>query len=205
MNLDRKKLLVSKLQSGECTAREEHELCLEIENCYRPHKIDNYLHSQDELKSDYMIAAWSALHRAKLGVGDPVMFAVRRGNGAMLDYYRSVSNKRLRKRCSCGLDHRYSAKSCKACGDTDMESFDIEQTGELLDTMPAPEVTETSSVDELIEEILTKVDGMDLTTEESWLAKSAIKNRTRISGLASMNGMRAAKAEALESRVFSLL
>lgn len=107
--------LIKKLQAGTLTVPEENKLYSELQSRFRPHKIENHLYSQDEIEEEFLLASWNALYRAKTDVGDPFAFAIRRGNGAILDYYRKVSRERLVYRCpDCGevysYDHR--RKSC---------------------------------------------------------------------------------------------
>ena len=103
--------LIAKLQDGSINRIEENKLYAELRSRYRPHKIENWLYDAEEMEEEFILASWNALYRAKGDVGDPISFAVRRGNGAMLDYYRKKSRENLIYQCTeCGTiwsyDHR---------------------------------------------------------------------------------------------------
>lgn len=121
--------LILKLQSNKLTSRDERDLYTEIEMHFKPHYIDNYLYDQEEIKSEFMIAAWNALFRAKVGIGNPILYAVRRGYGATLDYYRRTSSQNLLKVCKkCGevyiYDHRRKKCTIKGCNCQEFSSIE---------------------------------------------------------------------------------
>lgn len=126
------KTIIGKLQTVGLSSKEERILYKEIESHFTPHHINNYLYDQEEIKSEFMIAAWNALYRAKLNTGNPLMFAVRRGYGATLDYYRRISSQNLIKICDdCGAvyvyDHRRkmcTATNCKCQSFSSMSKDD---------------------------------------------------------------------------------
>ncbi len=104
-------IIIKKLQNGTISRSEENKLYSEIRSRYRPHKIENWIYDAEEMEEEFILASWNALYRAKLDVGDPISFAIRRGNGAMLDYYRKKSRENLIYQCvECGTiwsyDHR---------------------------------------------------------------------------------------------------
>lgn len=125
-------ILVEKFKANKLTPKDERILYTELESHFKPHKIDNHLYDQEEIKSEFMVAAWNALHRAKTDVGNPILFAARRGYGATLDYYRRVSAQRLLKICTkCGAPHTYDhrRKKCSnpACGGTEFYSIESDE------------------------------------------------------------------------------
>lgn len=124
-----RRALVKKIKAGTATTSEERELADILRRLYRPHRVTNYLYDADEMYAAYLLAAWNAVYRAKLNVGDPVMFCVRRGRGAMLDFYRSESRLRLVlvcEKCSAEwpYDRPYIGKECRHCGHAVLRSFE---------------------------------------------------------------------------------
>ncbi len=119
--IERRVYLVKAVKTNTATPTEERELVDIFRRLYRRHRVENHLFDQDELYSAYLMAAWNAVYRAKLNVGDPVLFCVRRGNGAMLDYYRSESRLRLVLVCEdCSAEWSYDrpniGQPCRHCG-----------------------------------------------------------------------------------------
>ena len=115
-DIEKSKELVKRLQNKKISYREERLLLSEIEARYIPHTHDNYLYDPDDMKSEYIMATWNALYRAKLNVGDPIAFACNRGRGAILDYYRKISSERLILYCpSCNIEYTYDRRNifCK--------------------------------------------------------------------------------------------
>jgi len=125
--IEYRRSLVKRVKAGDQAA--ERELVDIFRRLYRPHRSVNYLYDPDEMYAAYLIAAWNAVYRAKLDVGDPVMFCVRRGSGAMLDYYRAES--KLKLVLVCGMcssewpyDRPYIGKVCRHCGNDSLKSHE---------------------------------------------------------------------------------
>jgi len=113
--------IITKIQNGKALSfLEQSYISNKLLELYKPHKIENYLYDQDELKAAYLVAAYNALSRAKLDVGDPLAFCANRGKGARLDYYRKRSSEALNLICEeCHTEHSYSYfildNGCKHC------------------------------------------------------------------------------------------
>lgn len=127
--IEQRRYLVKRVRAGVATANEERELADIFRRLYRPHRVTNYLYDADEMYAAYLFAAWNAVYRAKPNVGDPVMFCIRRGRGAMLDFYRSESRLRLVLVCQeCSsewpYDRPYIGKDCRHCGHTVLRSYE---------------------------------------------------------------------------------
>ena len=123
------KKLIKKLQLEETTQIDEQRLLKEIKKRYRPHKNENYLYDSTELEQEYLIASWNALYRAKMNIGDPMAFAINRGRGAMLDYYRRINSQRLILICDdCGCKVTYDRRNnkCRNCGCIELTSMEKE-------------------------------------------------------------------------------
>ena len=127
-----------RVQRGQNTSKDDLLLCREFERRYQPHKIDNHIYDADEMKQDYLWACWNAIPRAKMDVGDPILFCVRRGRGAMLDYYRRIGSQRLFRVCmDCGYKHTYDARitNCRECGCEAFTSIEKTQAVDYVETI----------------------------------------------------------------------
>lgn len=113
--------IIIKIQKGQNpTLSEQSHITKELLKFFKPHQNHNYLYDQDEIKSAFLIAAYNALGRAKLDVGNPLAFCARRGYGATLDYYRAVSSQKLFYQCDeCNTVFSYTHKNtengCPEC------------------------------------------------------------------------------------------
>lgn len=107
--------IIIKIQKGQKpTLTEQSHITKELLKFFKPHQNQNYLYDQDEIKSAFLIAAYNALGRAKLDVGNPLAFCARRGYGATLDYYRAVSSQKLFYQCDeCSTIFSYTHKNTK--------------------------------------------------------------------------------------------
>lgn len=117
------KTILNKIQTGKATLSEERIMLNEIKRRFKPHKHENYLYDQSEIESEYIIASWNALFRAKLDIGDPIAFATQRGHFATLDYYRKISSQMLVLKCECcsnTMTYDRRNKSCKSCGSKEL-------------------------------------------------------------------------------------
>lgn len=108
--------IIIKIQKGQKpNLSEQSYITKELLKFFKPHQNHNYLYDQDEIKSAFLIAAYNALGRAKLDVGNPLAFCARRGYGATLDYYRAVSRQSLYYQCNdCNTIFSYTAKNAES-------------------------------------------------------------------------------------------
>lgn len=177
------KTLIKKLQDNKLSPAEEMQLYKAVEEKYRPHKTSgNYLYNEIELKEEFIMATWNALYRADLDLGDPLMFAVRRGNGAMLDYYRKVSAEKLLFVCQdCGhtMSHDHRTKSCKLCKSTNLKSIEKYTSDEYITENLAyePNFIEEITADEMSKKLIKIIKGSSLSQYEKTLLINAIKYR----------------------------
>lgn len=119
-------LLMEKIQKGIATPREERRFLLELETRYKPHKLTRYIYDADELKAEFLCEAWNAIYRTNLTIGDPIMFCIVRGNGAMLDYYKKMNATFLTKicpNCNSHVSHDKRNSICKICGEEYISNY----------------------------------------------------------------------------------
>ena len=149
IDLEESRQLIKKLQTNKILVKEERLLLSEIEARYQPHTYNNYLYDPDDMKSEYIMATWNALFRAKLNVGDPIAFACNRGRGAMLDYYRKVSSERLILYCpSCGREYTYDRRNI-CCKNPDCKHYqkeDVLKSREKMELNPFDDFDENLSI-----------------------------------------------------------
>ena len=185
LTLSESQALVHKFQTGKLTAKDERALYVELESHFKPHKVDNYLYDQEEIKSEFMLASWNALSRAKIDVGNPILFAARRGYGATLDYYRKISSQKLLKICSkCGTAHTYDhrRKECSVpnCGGVDFYSVEKDEFFTSNKDMQSEliEVDFEGIVDlnDLKKKFVKAIKSSDLDDEDKKIAIDAIKH-----------------------------
>lgn len=206
------KLLESfkRIKEGKASFDDEALILKEFESRYVPHKIENYLFDQEELKAEYMFACWNAIFRAKMTVGDPIAFCVRRGKGAMLDYYRRVSSNKLMKVCSeCNTKVAYDRRNqfCKLCG-SDYISMEKEECVhehvEFYDH--GTHFTDAVLTDIIFDELIRLLYELkDLQRKEKILAIKAIKDRTDFYDYAIENGVNHNTAEEFHRKIIKVI
>lgn len=175
-------LLIEKVQKEIATPQEERRLFLELESRYQPHKIENYLYDPEEMKAEYMWGAWNAIYRAKLNIGDPIMFCIRRGKGAMLDYYRKIDSKYLIKICpNCGLEVACDRRNkvCKNCGEEyttihKEESMSVEDFNQVFSQDDHVKQVE---IEEMFEEVIQLIDTSDFNEELKIITIASLTNK----------------------------
>lgn len=171
-----------KIKDGNANLWDEYTVLQEFKRKYVPHKIDNYLFDPDEMKAEYMFACWNAIFRANMCVGNPISFCVRRGRGAMLDYYRKVSSDRLIKVCiNCQNKVAYDRRNlfCKKCG-ADFISLEKEERMSEFTSIQDRRIhfTDLVLVNMVLEDVIKHIEKSSLPTEYKYLAIEAIKYRT---------------------------
>jgi len=210
--MDKELLLnaIANIQLNISTSEDESLIVKEFENRYRPHKIDNYIYDPDDLKSEYLIACWNAIPRAKLDVGDPIAFCVRRGKGAMLDYYRKVSTQRLVKICeSCNTVVAYDRRNvyCKSCGEEYISLMKEDTVHEFVEIPDMGQNFEDTVVIDLVLENLIDylVECSTICNRDRILAIKAIKDRIDFYTYAISQGLKSKQAKSLEERILSVI
>lgn len=206
------KTLIQKLQNGQTTPAEDRRLLLEIKGHYRPHKMENYLYDADELESEFLLAAWNALYRADIDRGDPIMFCVRRGNGAMLDYYRKTNSEYLIKNCpQCGrtvtYDHRN--KICPVCGieyDSNLKEEAVPVT-DFDESFTSPiNIENQVETSIMLEEVIEFIrNSKSLSTDAKHMAIEAIQYRIDFHTFARQEGKSSVWASRFSKRILDLI
>lgn len=201
--------ILQKIQENKSTPQENNIIVKEFDRRYRPHKITNYLFKQDELKSEYMIACWEAIFRAKLNVGNPIMFCIRRGYGAMLDYYRSTSSKNLLKICpKCNISVAYDRRNinCKICG-TEYKSIEKYMryedyiTGKCVD-----DIIETIVIRDTFERLHSLIKSLTFPKEDiKQVAIEAVNIRIGFYECAQTYGYNISKSKSIENCILNTL
>ena len=201
------KILVNH-QEGKATPREQMLLYKELEKHYRPHKMENHIYDSEELKNEFMCHSFNALGRAKLTVGDPIMFAVNRGRGAMLDYYRKVSSEKLLYVCTdCGHKMTYDRRNdhCKLCGCEELASIEKEEYADFERTICTyKDEYEAIEEDLYVNQVISyirKIDELSLTDKK--IIISAIQDREEIYAHARKMGKSYRSAKSLSERIKS--
>lgn len=185
--IERRRALVKAVQSKTATPNQERELAETIESLYRPHRLNNHIYNADDMKQEFLIASWNAVFRAKLDVGDPVMFCINRGRGAMLDYYRTVSAQKLTYVCQeCAAHLLYDKRTthCRFCKSTNLKSYEKEEisTLRILQTDQTTKTIKNENT-ELFDLLIFYLDnysnnsiGQKLTQEMISIARSALEH-----------------------------
>ncbi len=211
LSIQESRQLIKKLQEDIASTADQRKLLNELELRYRPHKKDNYLYDTDEIKQDYLFASWNALYRAKLNVGDPIAFAINRGRGAMLDYYRKVSSQCLLLICDdCGEAMTYDrrntkCKSCKCVNLTSVEKVKFVE-GDTFNVASKEDISAECEKEELFEMILSCIElSEELIEYDKQLAIDAIKNRMDFADYAKSIGKPPNFANKFKERVLSYL
>jgi len=205
--------IIKKIQEGNSKLMEEKIILSEFERRYVPHKIENYLFSQDELKAEYMFACFNAIFRAKIDIGDPVAFCVRRGKGAILDYYRSICSQRLIKYCpECNVVVAYDRrnKQCKQCN-TEYSSCEKEQIMNLYKQIKE-EISEEEKfikfeqLEYLFSEIIKFVESFEeIDLHYKQLAIEALKNKICFYDHARQQGKSHKYANSFKDKIIELI
>lgn len=202
--------LIKKLQDGTITIQEESKLYMEIKSRFRPHKMDNHLYTQEEIEEEFVLASWNALYRAKLNVGDPINFAIRRGNGAILDYYRRISREKLIYKCpDCGAvysyDHRRKECANKSCI-RPLISQEKYESIEITNNLTELSVELDFDIPIVFLEIIEVVKGLDSISDmEKEYAIKAIKNRVSFHDQILESGKSATFAKSFQDKISQLL
>jgi DNA-directed RNA polymerase subunit RPC12/RpoP len=149
------KATIKRIQDGNSTPKDEYLVVSEFEKYYVPHIKNNYLYDQEEIKTEYLLACWNAIFRAKINIGNPIMFCVRRGRGAMLDYYRKINSQKLIYICSeCGTEYTYDKRNTKCrnsyCKTGHLVSKEKEELVDYIENIPAHLIGHYPSVEEII-------------------------------------------------------
>lgn len=87
----------------------------------RRHYARNVLVEPAEIDSEFLLGCWRALPRAKLDVGNPLMFMCYKGEMAVVDLFRSKIEKGVLASCGdCGQTKNTLMKAgrptCRSCG-----------------------------------------------------------------------------------------
>jgi DNA-directed RNA polymerase specialized sigma24 family protein len=184
---------VKKLQNGSLSPKEEREVYnyFDTEYFFYIQKQDlkyNHIYDQEDMKSEFMIQAWTALYRAKLTVGNPLAFALQRAKFATIDYIRKINSQKLILVCpQCGAEYTYDRRN-KVCKNpkckndkesenqlTSKEKEDIPELGieALASVKSAEDITEKFMMDALFNEIILYIKDID---ELSFYEKSVAIN-----------------------------
>lgn len=198
LTLEESKKLINKVKKGIATRQDEWKLMQEIEFRYIPHKHENYLYDPEELRSEFLMAAWNAVFRAKPDVGDPIAFCIHRGNKAMIDYYRKVNSQKLIKYCPiCGTEYTYDSRN-KVCKNSECQPVDLlskekeyanTDSMELQNLSVVDHVQEKLEAEEMLVAIISYIQNME-TMGDTFkdLATDAINNRMDFYDRARMSG-----------------
>lgn len=97
----------------------------------RRHYDRNVLVEPAEIDSYFLEGCWKALARAKLDVGNPLMFMLYKGELAVVDLFRSKVQAGVLASCNdCGQTKRVIMKggraTCRSCGSRDVSTAMIE-------------------------------------------------------------------------------
>lgn len=211
--IDQLRIMVKALQDGVASAKTERDLYQELESRYKPHKMENYIYDREDMREEFLLEGWNALYRAKLDVGDPVTFAVNRGNFAMIDYYRKVGSEKLILVCKdCGHHMTYDRRNtaCKKCYSTQLTSEEKEVLSEMSDFdtnfTSSDSFTTSVEIDEILSELIQLIEITDeLSSTYKSLAVEALKNKERFYDYAKSTGKSHSFAIALEKKIQSFL
>lgn len=116
--------LIRDAQAGDRDALEELFRIIKDEHMprrVRRHYARNVLVEPAEIDSEFLLGCWKALPRAKLNVGNPLMFMCYKGGMAVVDLFRSRIEKGVLASCSdCGQTRNTLMKAgrptCRSCG-----------------------------------------------------------------------------------------
>ena len=216
LTLEEGKQLIYKVQKGIASKVEERKLIEEFRCRYRPHQHINYLYDQNELESEYLLASWNTIFRAKLDIGDPISFCVRRGYGAMLDYYRKISSDRLILICPlCGSEYTYDRrnKNCKNKFCTYTGELESREKEEIIDF--ESDINKDLSikdlfvnkieVDETIDDIAIYLAMLEINSFDKKMAIESLKNRMDFYDYARYIGKSHSWSISFKSRIINIL
>lgn len=124
--------LIARSQSGDELAM--NALLSHIKQQHMPSRIRrfvqrNVLISKDEIESEFLSGCWQAIYKAKLDIGNPVMFICWKGTLSVIHLFRAKLSDGVRINCpNCGIGSlRYVARKktpiCHKCGSTDVSTF----------------------------------------------------------------------------------
>lgn len=163
------KKIIKKIQNGCASPLEQKFVYDKLIKAYKPHTY-NYIYDQDEIKNEFLFHAWNALYRVNLNIGDPICFAVKRGRGAMIDYYRKISSQNLWFFCQdCGHRMAYDrrTKKCKKCQSKNLISLEkIEYTFTSLVEGFSKGEEEKIIMEDFFERLIKKITDINLFSQK---------------------------------------
>lgn len=218
LSLEESRELIIKIKSGKSTKSDEYKLYMEFKSRYRPHIHDNYIYNNDELESEFLLNAWNAIFRADPNVGDPIMFCVRRGNGAMLDYYRKISSQKLILECPmCNTQYTYDRRN-KSCKNPHCKCYKNEKIGliskekEITDEfitdkylVHTDNIINSIEIEETLVEVINFLEFIDIDKFEKNLASEALKNKMDLYDYARYTGKSHSWSVYFKNKIISIL
>lgn len=215
MDLQTSQELIQRIQNGTATVQDQNRIVREILRRYKPHKLNNYIYDAEEMKCEYVLAAWNAVSRAKINIGDPIAFCVNRGRGAMMDYYRKVDSSKLIKVCPiCNKTVTHDRRNiyCKDCN-AEYESYVKEELMSINEFDLSS--TEVSTEDIVLEQMeidykFSKIEralseSSEISREDKMLAMECVKYRMHFYDYCRMIGKSPQWSQAFTDRIINFI